>query len=287
MAGVLKAKVGGQWVPIVGSGMTAEVARWNSAWGVVATASTQTQQSITTVVDLNGLSVTLTPPTGRMLLVTLSVVMQCDTVNKRMDVMITDAPNTVYMLRSASSSTVSGDETIVVQAYVPATGVAMTFKGRAQVGSGTMTMTGGRGSFIAVEDVGPVIYNAAPAPIGTPTAWTAPTFQNGWTNYGSGFQTAAYRQVGDIVSLRGIVAKPSALSNNSSSMVCTLPVGFRPSLNENFTCNCWGAAGQGEQQVLVQVAAAGSVYVIVGGNAAAQNPHLQTSLSGIQFSITA
>lgn len=48
MSGVLKAKVGGVWVPIMGSGMTAEVARWNSAWGVLATAPLNSTYALTT-----------------------------------------------------------------------------------------------------------------------------------------------------------------------------------------------------------------------------------------------
>lgn len=55
------------------------------------------------------------------------------------------------------------------------------------------------------------------------TAWTAATLQNSWVNYGSGYETAAYRRVGDMVQLRGLI------KNGSLNVpLMTLPVGFRP-----------------------------------------------------------
>ena len=56
-----------------------------------------------------------------------------------------------------------------------------------------------------------------------PTPWTGVTFQNSWTNFGSGYQDAQYRKVGDIVYLRGWVKGGAA-----AVTMFQLPVGFRP-----------------------------------------------------------
>jgi len=55
------------------------------------------------------------------------------------------------------------------------------------------------------------------------TAWTAVSFSNSWVNYGSGFQEAEYRKVGDMVQLRGNIK-----GGTLDAAGFTLPVGFRP-----------------------------------------------------------
>lgn len=49
-----------------------------------------------------------------------------------------------------------------------------------------------------------------------------PTFQNSWVNYGSGYQSLAFRKVNDKVELRG------AIKSGSLGAVFTLPVGYWP-----------------------------------------------------------
>jgi hypothetical protein len=53
--------------------------------------------------------------------------------------------------------------------------------------------------------------------------WTNVTFITPWVNYGSGYQTAQYRKIGDRVELRGLVRGGANLST-----IFSLPVGFRP-----------------------------------------------------------
>lgn len=53
--------------------------------------------------------------------------------------------------------------------------------------------------------------------------WTPVIFQNGWQNFGSGFQSCQFRKVGSDVVLRGI-AKGGTLN----VAIFTLPVGYRP-----------------------------------------------------------
>lgn len=67
------------------------------------------------------------------------------------------------------------------------------------------------------------IYVAATAYLSFATAWTAPTLQNSWANYGAPYQLAQYRKVGDEVQMRGLVRLGTV-----GSVICTLPVGFRP-----------------------------------------------------------
>jgi len=59
-----------------------------------------------------------------------------------------------------------------------------------------------------------------------PVAWIAPTFTNSWVNYGSGFQSAGYRIVGDMVQLRGLIK-----SGTLGLAAFTLPAGYRPTAN--------------------------------------------------------
>jgi hypothetical protein len=94
-----------------------------------------------------------------------------------------------------------------------------------------------------------------------PTAWTAVTFLNGWSNYGSGFQTMQYRKVGDIVYLRGFVKGGTA-----STAVFALPVGYRPpattrfaTLNTGVTTGYWEMTSAGN--VVHQAGAVGDVSV--------------------------
>lgn len=54
-------------------------------------------------------------------------------------------------------------------------------------------------------------------------AWTAPTLGGSWVNYGSGFRTARYRKIGDIVEIEGLVK-----SGTTGSTIFTLPSGYRP-----------------------------------------------------------
>lgn len=53
--------------------------------------------------------------------------------------------------------------------------------------------------------------------------WFAPTFTNAWVDYGSPWQPARYRKIGDIVSIEGLVKNGTA-----GLAMFTLPTGFRP-----------------------------------------------------------
>lgn len=66
------------------------------------------------------------------------------------------------------------------------------------------------------------IEAAADAPP-APPSWTSVTFQNSWTNVGSGYQDARYCKVGGVVYVEGLIK-----SGTIGLAAFTLPVGFRP-----------------------------------------------------------
>lgn len=92
-----------------------------------------------------------------------------------------------------------------------------------------------------------------------PTAWTAVTFQNGWSNFGGGYQAAQYRKIGDVVQVRGLIK-----SGTVGSAAFTLPAGFRPVLDESRAVISNGVFGA------LYINAAGIVTPFVGSNVSFQ-----------------
>ena len=89
---------------------------------------------------------------------------------------------------------------------------------------GSTAMTG----VLTLDNVDPTLADHATRKsyvdgLASPSAWTAVTFQNSWTDLGGVDQTAQYRKIGDVVHLRGMIT-----SGVMSSSAFTLPVGFRP-----------------------------------------------------------
>lgn len=102
------------------------------------------------------------------------------------------------------------------------------------------------------------------------TAWVAPTLLNSWVNFGAGFNNAGYRKEGTIVRLRGVVKTGTP---GATSVVFTLPVGFRPPATELLVVISNDAIGRCDVQ------SGGSVIATVGSTT-------YFSLDGISFSIT-
>jgi hypothetical protein len=125
-------------------------------------------------------------------------------------------------------------------------------------------------SYFYIEDVGP---NTSPAlPItAQPAPWIpVATFQNGWTNYGSGWYVAQYRKVGDEVQLRGLIK-----GGTNATVGFYLPPGFRPvSSAQHF------ATPSVDTLAVIRVAVDGGVQM---GNPS-QSGWLD--LSGVRFSVT-
>jgi len=60
-------------------------------------------------------------------------------------------------------------------------------------------------------------------------AWTNLSFGTGWTNYGSTYQTGQYKKFGDLVLLRGLVARTSGVG----TVIANLPAGYRPATSNS------------------------------------------------------
>ena len=82
-------------------------------------------------------------------------------------------------------------------------------------------------AYYYIEDMGPT----ASAPVQSlVTPWTNAALLNGWTQSG-GWQTVQYRKVGDMVHIRGSATGGPA---TSGSVVLNLPAGFRPPAQLSF-----------------------------------------------------
>jgi hypothetical protein len=111
-----------------------------------------------------------------------------------------------------------------------------------------------------------------PATIPPVSPWQVLVFAGIWTNYGSGFDTAAFRtdQLGK-VHLRGLVTKNGALPTKEDT-IATLPAGYRPKARMIFAVGS-GSAGR------VDVLPNGDIRWIFGGGAEKD----YTSLDTISF----
>lgn len=86
------------------------------------------------------------------------------------------------------------------------------------------------------------------------STWTSLSLGSGWANYGSGYQDAQYKKVGDLVFLRGHVKRTSG----SSSTIATLPSGHRPASYTQVVVSSSGTYGQ------IDIANTGDMYLITG-----------------------
>lgn len=127
-------------------------------WGVMGyvNGSTSDQTGITTVADVTGLSVTFTAVSSRLYRTTLTVCVQQKTAGDTPNVYITDGSDTA---KKAASATLDVDEISQALAIVLLeTGLSgsVTRKGRAAVGSGSVTVVGTQDRYptIIVEDMG-------------------------------------------------------------------------------------------------------------------------------------
>jgi len=239
IAGVLKAKVGGQWVPIVGSGMSAEAARWNSAWGVVAEAAAVTDQGgiVGTFITLNSLSVTFVPVVGRRYIYRVKVELQSTVAGDVPVLSLTNEANASFDRhtgRLGGTATETWAWTSMTEAFSTTASVTRRLGLSRAIGTGTLTATAdyNRPNKLIVEDVGPITPSAVAPPNPTP-AWIPFTLLNGYTAVSG--RTPQYRMVGDEVQCRGTALTPASLTN----VPVTFPAGFRPAIPSAFPLASW------------------------------------------------
>jgi len=285
MSGVLKAKVGGQWVPIIGSGMSGEVARWNSAWGVVVQAvQTAAQNGMgATATDITGLTVTFVPVVGRRYKTTLSFMGLQNVGNSVTVPVIADGANVVKQQRNdtINSGCYFHANLSVVETFATATAVVR--KGRYSTTLGNTDLIVDSTlfpNFIVVEDVGPVTPSAVAPPNPTP-AWIPLTFTGTWGNADTtNYNTAAYRSIGDIVYLRGYVK-----STSTDLTVGVLPVGFRPPKIVPFTAYGQAAPSGSQAAFRCGVHFNGNIFVNWAAGLTV-NSMTYLDLENVQFSVT-
>lgn len=102
--------------------------------------------------------------------------------------------------------------------------------------------------------------------------WTAPTLLNSWVNYSAAFNPAGYTKLptGEVV-MRGLIKLGTA-----ASVICTLPVGYRPVQSEIFLCF---ATGQ-PQNVRIDALNNGN---ILQGSYGTSSTNGFVSLAGVRF----
>jgi hypothetical protein len=88
--------------------------------------------------------------------------------------------------------------------------------------------------------------------------WVAPTFQNGWVDFGAPYAAASYMKAAGRVHLRGAVK-----NGTLGSAIFTLPTGYAPSAQLTFAVIQNAAAGAFGQAI---VNSAGGIFPIGGSN---------------------
>ena len=83
----------------------------------------------------------------------------------------------------------------------------------------------------------------------------------GWSNYGFGWAPAAYRRVGDIVQIRGLIG-----SGNVGNVIAVMPVGYRPLFNQIMSGQV--DYGAGYQSARIDISTLGVLVPYWNGGAA-------------------
>ena len=217
--GVLKVKVGGVWVP-VSQGVSSFSA------GFVGDDKTSGSVALSLTLTDAGARVTFTAdPTRRYKTTALLGPITKDATAAIVSAFITSTVGGGTLLIGRSTYIPASQQGFVHVELVE-TGLSGTITRNLQAISNAGGGTIGAGSYVLVED----ITTIAPGGVLT-TPWTDVTFQNGWTNFGGGYQTCQYRKVGDIVYLRGLMTHATG-----NSVAFTLPAGFRPPAALEYPC---------------------------------------------------
>lgn len=163
------------WAGLQAGADAANVAHWNSAWGVVAEATvTATQTGITAQVDVTGLTVTFTPVVGRRYVYRIKVEVGTDTVGDVPVMAVTDAANTQidrHTGRLSGTASETWSWATLPETFSSTTSVTRKVRLGRAIGSGTLQTVAGTNipARFFVEDVGPV----TPVSVAPPTAGPA------------------------------------------------------------------------------------------------------------------
>lgn len=260
--GVLKIKVGGVWTPVAqGVGI--------SAPGLVGWAERTTDYTAAfpTQADVPGLSVSWTAVAGHVYRTTISMTVTQLTADGGNVIAICDAANGVKR-RIAAFGAVNRDTHFTSVLVETGLSGATTRKVQIYTGSANQTKVTGASAYnpqIVVEDITYADMG------GLVTPWQAPSFLNGWSNFGAPYSPAGYRKVGDNVQLRGLVKGGTTAA---LTPMFVLPAGYRPPTILMIATTSNSAFSE------VRVYNDGTVYFNVGSA-------IHLSLENIQFPLTA
>ncbi len=263
-----------------------DVARWNSAWGVIDYAYGTAPFTVTTpqqFVAHPELTVTWQSVVGRRYRVTAMVGVQKLTATGTVFLSLLNP--TIQITGAGNGPMTAGQYTeMSFERVFDGNGGLLTFV------VGVYTENNGCVVFadtlyqpsLIVEDVGPVTMSSPPPP--TPEdVWTAAVLQNGWTNLGGGWASLMYRRLGDMTQVRGVICNQTPTAVGTLSTFATLPVGYRPPHSLILSANCCGA-NYGDWQCRIDTLVDGTLSVWNGG--APQNIHIYTSIN-FEFSVSA
>jgi hypothetical protein len=263
------------------------VARWNSAWGIVGLGSFPTTPKPLTTTDATITNaVTFTAITGRRYRVSVFI--------RAGDAL---SPGGFIAIKLNRTGLPSTGDTLNYAAPNPGTSYAIASASWVFAGDGftrnysisaRSAVTGlnlyleAEMSSWYIEDVGPVSQASDP-PAAPASVWSEPTLLNGWSNLGGGWAPAALRLVGDMVQVRGVIVHGGAIAPGTLVQIFTLPPGYRPPIGLILSANCAGA-NYGDTQCRIDVGSDGQFSIWSG--AAGQNIHVYTSIN-LAFSVTA
>jgi len=248
---VLKARIGGAWVPVGGGSdevsigpndpgdTTTELwydtdepnlyepdtARWNSAWGVVATLTNNTDYTGIAAAETWVNSGAFTAVAGRKYSLMVRQHVQQSTngdafyiraaIDGILVVFLVHEESTYHRVVHTPSIAYSAVTSGSKQVYVSLQRISGT-------GTASALNYNYTNAIVNVIDLGPVALASNP-PAQPASVWTFVTFQNGWGNTGGSHQLGAYRLLGDQVQLRGLVK-----GGTNAAAIFTLPAGYRP-----------------------------------------------------------
>lgn len=184
------------------------------------------QGSITTEVDITGLAVTITVPTGRRIRITGRVTTTNTGTNQNI---ISIKEGATFLSQSAivAGAAATAESQDFYAVIIPTAGTH-TYKITASAAAGTAatTQNANNPASILVEDITGTIYPAGTlvtAGIVASEAWTpyVPTFGN--FTLGNGTVTARYMKYGRMVDYRGIVVMGTT-SSWSGSITISIPI---------------------------------------------------------------
>jgi len=247
-----------------------DTARWNSAWGVVASTIASSNFALTATNVALTSPLTFTMQIGRRYRIVFKARALGGT-NVSAHITFANSSNlNVPVFADDYASTPVNYGGIYVEALENGTGQTYTLVPVGQASNNTPTIYP---TLFYVEDVGPVSLASSP-PAQPARVWTAPTLLNGWINIGSPHQVAQYRLLGDKVELRGRV-----ISGSINMPIFNLPVGYRPLATTVFAT----AGVVGGQWTMAEL------ECTTDGNVTSFGPGANTNIvfNGLSFSVTA